>query len=115
MKLTLDKVAHDPSLATHSFEVNGQEFVFRPLTTEDVSMLTEFLTGLSAESRRLSTFDGYDRITAQELIDAINRYDKLRICIQDGSRMVGLIEFSFGLPQEDIDRFAMAGIKLTEK
>ncbi|MET9949951.1 GNAT family N-acetyltransferase [Streptomyces sp. NPDC006339] len=73
-----------------------------------------FLGDLSGDSRRLSTFDGYDLATASELCDAIARYDKLRLVLEEvpSGRIVGLFEFSFDLHTEDIARYREAGIRL---
>ncbi|MFI9600012.1 GNAT family N-acetyltransferase [Streptomyces sp. NPDC052043] len=75
-----------------------------------------FLDPLSSETRRLSTFDGYDLATARELCDAIARYDKLRLVLEDvpSSRIVGLAEFSLDLTPGDIARYQEAGIRLAE-
>lgn len=74
------------------------------------------MTG-SPESRRLSTFDGYDLAAARELCDAIARYDKLRLVLEDESsaRIVGLFELSLALTAADIARYRAAGIRLTER
>ncbi|MFD7233382.1 hypothetical protein [Streptomyces sp. NPDC059881] len=78
--LTLTEVADDPLLLTRRLALNdGSEVVFRPLTTADDRRLAGFFAGLSPESRRLSTFDGYDLATAQDLCDAIARYGAVGI------------------------------------
>ncbi|MGW8951692.1 GNAT family N-acetyltransferase [Streptomyces sp. NPDC055709] len=114
--LTLTEVADDPLLLTRRLALNdGSEVVLRPLTTADDRRLAGFFAGLSPESRRLSTFDGYDLATAQDLCDAIARYDKLRLVLEEvpSGRIVGLLEFSFDLHPGDIARYGAVGIRLT--
>lgn len=109
--LTLAEIAHNPAdFATPFQTATGEQLILRPLNPGDVEKLTRFLAGLSAESRRLSTFSGYGRATAQELCDAIARYDKLRLAVVEASApeqpIVGLMEFSFDLTGGDISRYA---------
>ncbi|MFD1831266.1 GNAT family N-acetyltransferase [Streptomyces desertarenae] len=114
--LTLTAVAEDPLVLTQRLSLDdGSEVVFRPLTSADVDHLAAFLEGLSAESRRLSTFDGYDLGAARELCDAVARYDKLRLVLEEvpSGRVVGLLEFSLDLHPSDIARYRRAGIRLT--
>ncbi|MFI7694488.1 GNAT family N-acetyltransferase [Nonomuraea sp. NPDC049655] len=113
--LTLTAVAEDPLVLTRRLKLDdGQEVFFRPLTHTDAERLAAFLEGLSAESRRLSTFDGYDLKAARKLCDAIARHDKLRLVLEDGpsGRIVGLVEFSLDLHPSDIARYEEAGIHL---
>ncbi|MFD0885969.1 GNAT family N-acetyltransferase [Streptosporangium algeriense] len=113
--LTLTAVAEDPLVLTRRLNLNdGSEVVFRPLTRTDTERLADFLEGLSAESRRLSTFDGYDLGAARKLCDAIARYDKLRLVLEDvlSGRIVGLVEFSLDPHPADIARYREAGIHL---
>ncbi len=115
MELTLSKVAQNPNSARYSASLdNGEQVVLRPLEVKDVAKLASFLSRLSKETRRLSTFDGYDINTAQTLCDAISKYDKLRFVVETEKldRIIGLIEFSFGLPDSDIARFHKAGCEL---
>ncbi|WUX91447.1 GNAT family N-acetyltransferase [Streptomyces sp. NBC_01423] len=62
----------------------------------------------------MSPFDGYGLAAATELCDAIARYDKLRLVVEDvvSDRIVGLVEFSFDLVAGDIARYREAGIGL---
>ncbi|OKK04970.1 hypothetical protein AMK26_14485 [Streptomyces sp. CB03234] len=113
---TLAEIAHDPLVLTRRLaRIDGSDVVFRPLTRADTDRLAGFLVGLSPESRRLSTFDGYDLATAQDLCDAIARYDKLRLMLEEvlSGRIVGLLECSLGLNPDDIARYRAAGIRLT--
>ncbi|MER6117440.1 GNAT family N-acetyltransferase [Streptomyces sp. NPDC001743] len=115
--LTLTEVAQDPLVLTRRLRLrDGSEVVVRPLGRGDAEQLARFLAGLSPESRRLSTFDGYGLDTARELCDAIARYDKLRLVVEEAAsgRTVGLLEFSLGLHPSDIARYRRAGVPLVE-
>ncbi|MFJ4620694.1 GNAT family N-acetyltransferase [Streptomyces sp. NPDC088812] len=111
--LTLTAIADDPLVLTRPVSLDdGPDVVCRPLTHDDADALAAFLTGLSAESRRLSTFDGYGLGAARELCDAIARYDKLRLVLDEvpSGRIVGLLELSLDLHPSDIARYRKAGI-----
>ncbi|MFF3505046.1 GNAT family N-acetyltransferase [Streptomyces sp. NPDC003247] len=113
--LTLTAVAEDPLVLTRPVSLeDGSDVVLRPLTHDDADDLAAFLTGLSAESRRLSTFDGYDLKAARELCDAIARHDKLRLVLDEvpTGRIVGLLELSLDLHPSDVARYRTAGIRL---
>jgi|SRR5665213_1895629 len=119
MPFTLSSIADRPEIATYSIALDSDEKILvRPLVPGDVHKLATFLQGLSQETRRLSTFDGYDLEAAKRLCDAINKYDKLRFVVESLSsarvvdRIVGLLEFSFGLPESDVERFNQEGYKL---
>ncbi|MER7722934.1 GNAT family N-acetyltransferase [Streptomyces sp. NPDC096323] len=117
MVLTLTEVAGNPLVLTRRLRLrDGSEVVFRPLAHGDAGHLARFLAGLSPESRRLSTFDGYGLDTARELCDAIARYDKLRLVVEEAAsgRIVGLLEFSLGLHPSDLARYRKAGVPLIE-
>ncbi|MFJ4898902.1 GNAT family N-acetyltransferase [Streptomyces sp. NPDC088727] len=114
--LTLSAVADNPLILTRPVRLlDGSEVVFRPLTHGYADELASFLQGLSAESRRLATFDGYDLRAARELCDAIARYDKLRLVLSEvvSGRIVGLLELSLDLHPSDITRYREAGVSLT--
>ncbi|WP_030613903.1 GNAT family N-acetyltransferase [Streptomyces sclerotialus] len=124
--LSLTEIAEDPVILTRRLKPpGGRVLVFRPLTCADAERLAAFLTALSPETRRLSTFDGYDLAAARELCDAIARYDKLRLVLEEvpalkgayapAGRIVGLLEFSLALTAADIARYRKAGIRLTER
>ncbi len=118
MNLTLTEVFTHPHLVTYPVELpTGDKILLRPLQAHDMDRLASFLSGLSPTTRRFSIFPSYDRATAQELCDAINRYDKLRFVIDELSarEIVGLFEFSFGLPDDDLHRFADFGMPLEER
>ena len=115
--LTLADVARNPAdFATPLRLAMGEQMILRPLLPSDVEKLARFLDGLSAESRRLSTFSGYDQDAAAELCDAIARYDKLRLAVVETSApaepIVGLMEFSFDLTAGDVERYAKYGCPL---
>ncbi|CAL9335949.1 hypothetical protein SUDANB176_00165 [Streptomyces sp. enrichment culture] len=98
--LTLTVVAEDPLVLTQHLSLDdGSEVVFRPLTSADADYLAAFFEGLSAESRRLSTFDGADSarlslttIRAGEwgtqvfplIADVARRFGKKRIILWGG-------------------------------
>ncbi|MGW2078558.1 hypothetical protein ACWCOW_16700 [Streptomyces sp. NPDC001939] len=64
--LTLTDIAGDPLVLTSRLRLrDGSKAVLRPLVHSDVESLAGFLEGLSPESRRLSTFDGYDLAAAE--------------------------------------------------
>ncbi|MFD7610936.1 GNAT family N-acetyltransferase [Streptomyces sp. NPDC059828] len=113
--LTLTEIADDPLVLTRRLALEGgSEVVFRPLARADAERLAGFLEGLSPESRRFSTQDGYDLVAARELCDAIARYDKLRLVLEEApaGRIVGLLEFSLDLHPDDIARYQEADIPL---
>lgn len=115
--LTLSNVAQSPNLYTHTFNLqSGEKLIFRPLKTNDIQGLTKFLEGLSSETRKLSTFSSFDVVTAQEFCDAINKYDKLRFIVETiKGKIVALLEFSFGIPKDDFERFNKYGESLNEQ
>ncbi|WP_405760212.1 GNAT family N-acetyltransferase [Streptomyces sp. NBC_01420] len=113
--LTLAEVAEEPAVLTRRLALDdGSDVVFRPLVHGDAERLAGFLGGLSGETRRMSPFDGYGLVAATELCDAIARYDKLRLVVEDlvSGRIIGLVEFSLDLVAGDIARYREAGIGL---
>nr|WP_203593048.1 GNAT family N-acetyltransferase [Streptomyces sp. SID9124] len=109
-------VADDPTVLTRHLALDDAAgLVFRPLAHADADGLAGFLAALSPETRRLSTFPGYDLATAQELCDAIARYDKLRLVLAEApsGRIVGLLEFSLDLHPADVERYRAAGVHLS--
>ncbi|MYS33817.1 RimJ/RimL family protein N-acetyltransferase [Streptomyces sp. KhCrAH-43] len=113
--LSLTEVADNPAVLMSRLTLDdGADLVFRPLVHADAEGLAGFLGGLSRETRRMSPFDGYGLAAAAELCDAIARYDKLRLVIEDvaSGRIVGLLEFGFDLVAGDIARYRDAGIAL---
>ncbi|WP_345347785.1 GNAT family N-acetyltransferase [Actinoallomurus liliacearum] len=115
--LTLTEIAEEPRVLTYRVNLrDGAELVLRPLTHADTERLAGFLCGLSAESRRYSTFDGYDFAAARELCAAIARYDKLRLVLEEPASggIAGLFEFSLAITAGDIARYRAAGVHITE-
>lgn len=112
--LTLASVADNPQPVTYSIVDNADEtYTLRPLVAGDVAALMTFLQNLSAETRRFSTFGSYDRAMAQELCEAIAKYDKLRFVVEHPSDgIVGLLEFSFAIVASDRQRYVANGITL---
>ncbi|MFB4313110.1 GNAT family N-acetyltransferase [Actinomadura sp. 21ATH] len=115
--LTLTEIAEDPQALTYSTSLSdGSPAVFRPLVHADAERLALFLGGLSPESRRFSTFDGYDLAAARDLCAAIARYDKLRLVLEDtaSGTIAGLFELSLAITAGDTARYRAAGVHLTE-
>jgi GNAT superfamily N-acetyltransferase len=115
---TLDKLFHEPELVTHKVALpDGAYVTLRPLLPSDVDELAHFLSGLAPITRTYSIFPSYDGVTAQALCDAINRYDKLRLVVEEGSsgQIIGLLEFSFALPVGDLARYSQYRIALDER
>ena len=112
--VTLAEIAQHPQRLTKTIVTAQDEaLVFRPLTATDAGQLARFLNDLSPETRRLSTFDSYDLNTAQEMCDAIARYDKLRFVLETKTaRIVGLLEFSFAILESDTSRYESYDIAL---
>lgn len=113
--LTLTAVAENPRVLTRRLDLaDGPGLVLRPLVHADADRLAAFLEGLSAASRRLSTFEGYDLACARELCEAIARHDKLRLVLDEvpSKKIVGLLEISLQLHPSDIARYREAGIRL---
>lgn len=116
MIFTLQTIADNPEILTETLTTStGEEFVLRPLMPTDVQGLTLFLQSLAEETRRFSTFASYDKVYAQELCDAIARYDKLRLVLMDGDVIAGLLEFSFDLVESDKQRYSSYGITLNDE
>ncbi len=108
MTLTLSQIAENPELLT--FEITlptGELVILRPLEPYDATLLAQFLENLSPHTRELYTLDSYDMRTAQEMCNAINRYDKLRFVVTEKSTggMIALLEYSFDIPEGDTRRF----------
>ncbi|MCC6457086.1 MAG: GNAT family N-acetyltransferase [Caldilineaceae bacterium] len=117
MPLTLSEVFTHPHRVTYPLDLPGVGAAWlRPLQFDDVDGLTTFLSGLSPQTRRFSLFPSYDRKGAQGLCEAINRYDKLRFVVElsPSKVLIGLFEFSFGIPEGDLQRFARYGVHLDE-
>ena len=117
MNLTLQDIVLDPQMFTYPIEMRSSgQALLRPLQVDDVDQLALLLEGFSASTRWFSFFPSYDRACAQELCEAINRYDKLRFVVEvlPAGEIVGLFEFSFAIPNGDLQRFAEYGVPLDE-
>ena len=113
--LSLASIAANPHILTAKVgTAEGELLVIRPLEAGDLDALAVFLAGLSAQTRRFSTFDSYDSGAAQALCAAIARYDKLRFVIQPAAsqRIIGLLEFSFAITEADRLRYTADGVTL---
>lgn len=116
MTLTLADIEQNPGLLSFSLRFRDDEdFVLRPLEHSDVAALTTFLESLSEQTRKFYTLDSFDEHMAQELCDAINRYDKLRFIVVNTSsgECVALFEYSLDMHEDDIARFVGYGIQLS--
>lgn len=113
LMLTLAQVAKNPNMLTEHIVIGSESLTVRPLEQSDVLGLATFLENLSGQTRRFSTFYGYDVDMAQDLCDAIARYDKLRFVIESTShQIIGLMEFSFDLVNDDIARYRSYHVEL---
>ena len=114
MSLTLISVATNPGVLTYDLALrSGEKIVLRPLVQSDSVALADFLSGLSLQTRRFYDFESCDIRKAAELCDAIAKYDKLRFVVElTGNKIIGLIEYSFDLTDDDTKRFAGYGYSL---
>jgi len=117
--LTLAAVAADPERVTFPVRLrDGTALEYRPLVAADADALTAFVESLSPLTRSRWNLSGYDRVAAEEMIDAIARYDKLRLVAVDPEDpqlgICALFEFSFGIPRHECERYAGYGITLDE-
>ncbi len=116
--LTIELVAANPSLLGRPVELlSGPALVFRPLERADMQELSQFLESLSYETRRFWQRDRYCLAEAQELCNAIGSFDKLRmVAVNNTGRpsIQALVEFSFGIPESDRQRFGQYGLTLSE-
>jgi len=113
-KLTLTDFEGNPKKYTWELQTQtGEKITLRPLLHSDIDGLTSFLENLSTETRRLSTFDSYDKVTATDLCNAISKYDKLRFILENQKEeIMGLIEFTMDIPENVIDQYTGYGITL---
>lgn len=116
--LTLAAVAAQPELATYTVSLSdGEPVVYRPLLPTDDDRLTEFLESLSPRTRFFWNMASYDRKQAQELCDAIARYDKFRmVALSTGAShnpILATFDFAFFVENE-LNRLRASGITLSE-
>lgn len=115
MALRLSDVSINSKEFTYQLTIkNSQQVEVAPLKYQDVFDLASFFGKLSSETRRLSTFKSYDTSMARELVNAVDKYDKLRFVARlSGSKeIIGLFEFSFDIPNSDMKRFLECGVEL---
>ncbi|WP_203831344.1 GNAT family N-acetyltransferase [Actinoplanes palleronii] len=109
-------LAADPGPLRHRLSVAGSSFALRALRADDEPALTSFLAGLSTTSRRFWHGDTEPAVEAAGLIEAIGRYDKLRLVAhREGrpDRLDALVDLSFSLPEDsELARYAGYGIPL---
>ncbi len=114
--LILDQIAKNPEWITFPIPLpNGANTRLRPLVLEDERNLVLFFDTLSQRTRRFYSFSGSAEMHAQELCQAINRYDKLRCVLEKpggAGEIIGLIEFSLAILEEDCQRYAKSGVTL---
>lgn len=118
MSLNLSDVANHPTLLTCKITLpSGENVTFRPLQKKDVGSLTQFLKKLSLETRGNYVLKSYDKAMAQELCDAIARYDKLRFVVVNNltRQTIALFEYSFDIPDNDRERYLKYNIKLNSQ
>lgn len=118
MTLSLYDIEQNPSLVSFTPPPHdGESFVLRPLEPGDVTLLAAFLENLSDYTRRYYTLASFDADMAQEMCDAINRYDKLRFLVvrEDDHDCVALFEYSLSIPEDDLARFHSYGLPLDEQ
>jgi hypothetical protein len=77
--LTIQTAFEKPDLLHFQLAWGTGDIIYRPLVSNDLEALTEFMVSLSTETRHFWLQNSYDRATAQELCAAIGRYDKLRL------------------------------------
>lgn len=111
--LTLHSVAVDPSRTTWQIELPwGREAILRPLEESDEDTLGDFLCALSPATQDLYDVD-QPQAHAAEMCEAIDRFDKLRLVLEDVRGSIqGICELSFGLPEGDRERFQKHGLEL---
>ncbi len=118
--LTLLEVAQEPELISKHFATtSGSKYILRPLLQSDVEELAEFLQSLSALTRDRWIIEDYTINGAKQMCDDIAKYDKLRLVItpdlDEPKSVLALLEFSFGIPQGDVERFETYAIELSEE
>ena len=112
----LAALAADPSPLTSQVMAGGTEFTVRALRPGDAAPLTAFLAALSGTSRRYWHGETDPATESAGWIEAIGRYDKLRLVAHRLGRpdhLDGVVDLSFSLPEgHEISRYAAQGITL---
>jgi hypothetical protein len=116
MPTTIADLAADPTPLTRRLTIAGTAFTFRALVPGDTAAMTAFLAGLCDTSRTFWHGDADPAERAAEWVDAIGRYDKLRLVAHRPDRpdrLDGMVDLSFSLPEGyEITRYAARGIAL---
>ena len=111
-------LAADPSPLTREVTADGTVFTVRALLDDDADALTAFLAGLSGTSRRYWHRDADPAVQAAGWIEAIGRYDTLRLVAHLPGRadlLAGVVDLSFSVPDfAELSRYAGYGIALDE-
>ncbi|WP_285549236.1 GNAT family N-acetyltransferase [Actinoplanes regularis] len=112
----LAALAIDPSPLARRLSVAGAPFIFRALRSGDAVALTSFLAELSDTSRRFWHGDTDPAVAAAGWIEAIGRYDKLRLVAHRPDRagqFDAVVDLSFSFPADfEVARYASYGIDL---
>jgi ribosomal protein S18 acetylase RimI-like enzyme len=113
---TLNGIAKNPERIIFPVSLtNGAHTRLRPLFAEDESNLALFFEQLSQSTSRFYSFSGSAETHAQELCQAINRYDKLRCVLEQPGvqgEIIDLIEFSLAILEDDCQRYVKYGLTL---
>ncbi len=107
MWLTIKQIAETPTLLTYETTLpTSEKATFRPLVSEDVAALTDFLESLSAATRKYYNLPSYDNKMAQTHCDAIGIYDKLRFVVELDikKKIIAIFDFSFDLMPKEIEK-----------
>eukprot|EP01121_Diplochlamys_sp_Union-15-3_P022413 TRINITY_DN9533_c0_g1_i4.p1 TRINITY_DN9533_c0_g1~~TRINITY_DN9533_c0_g1_i4.p1 ORF type:complete len:204 (-),score=22.48 TRINITY_DN9533_c0_g1_i4:92-703(-) len=117
--LSLTDIAKNPNIASYKIQWQNRSILFRPIVPSDKQELTTFLISLSHDTRLKWHRDSFDSKEAEEVCDAIAKYDKLRLIGIDSKQpengILAWNEYSFGIPEGDISRYESYGISLNEK
>ncbi|BCJ74803.1 hypothetical protein CS0771_43470 [Catellatospora sp. IY07-71] len=112
----LAALAVDPAPLARRLIVADTSFTFRALCAADTAALTTFLAGLGDDSRRFWHGHTDHAGEAAGWIEAIGRYDKLRLVVHQPDRtdrLDAVVDLSFSLPAEfELHRYAGYGITL---
>jgi len=118
MTLNLEDVSKNPDSLTQEIVLNsGMKVMLRPLDGSDIHLLADFLEQLTPATREYYVLTSYDTTMAKELCNAIGRYNKLRLVVEDISetRIIALFETSFDITDQEMERFQNYGIALDSK